>query len=94
MRSRTGSPPSQRTWLADLFGEDRLLSAAETGEMLRKSPATLERWRREGTGPKFGYIGRSPLYRVGDVRDWIKANGKGRSFASDPPCGRPHTIGG
>ncbi len=77
MRSRLATPPHQRTWLADLFGEDRLLSAPETGEMLRKSPATLERWRREGTGPKFGYIGRSPLYRLGDVRDWIKTNRKG-----------------
>jgi len=38
------------------------------------SPRTLERWRVEGTGPKFVAMGpRRRLYRMSDVDDWARS---------------------
>jgi phage terminase Nu1 subunit (DNA packaging protein) len=31
----------------------QILTTAETAEMMKLSPRTLEKWRRNGTGPRF-----------------------------------------
>lgn len=33
---------------------------------------TLERWRTEGTGPKFIRLGRRVLYRRSDLEDFVR----------------------
>ena len=43
----------------------------ETAEVLRTSPRTLERRRRDGTGPKFVKLGRRCLYRPEDVDAYL-----------------------
>jgi hypothetical protein len=50
-----------------------LLIEAETAALTRRSPRTLESWRRDGVGPKWLKLGRSVCYRVRDVRDWLAA---------------------
>jgi excisionase family DNA binding protein len=51
-----------------------LLSSEETARLLRVSPKTLERWRSEGTGPRFVRVGRKPLYRTAAVAAWLDAH--------------------
>jgi helix-turn-helix protein len=37
-------------------------------------PRTAQRWRQDGTGPKFIRLGRRRiLYRVTDVEEWLRA---------------------
>ena len=43
----------------------------ETAEVLRTPPRTLERRRRDGTGPKFVKLGRRCLYRPEDVDAYL-----------------------
>ena len=49
-----------------------LLTEKETAEILRKSHQTLRRWRRIGYGPSFTFVGRTPMYPVAWVNDWLK----------------------
>ena len=35
------------------------------------SPATLERWRSNGQGPRFIKVGRQVMYRESDVERWL-----------------------
>jgi hypothetical protein len=51
--------------LAEYLSEDAL--AREFGIAVR----TLQRWRRQRTGPPVTFIGRVPYYRVEGVRDWL-----------------------
>lgn len=50
-----------------------LLRQGEAARLLTVSPRTLERWRLEGTGPKFLKLGRRVVYRASDMADWIAA---------------------
>jgi hypothetical protein len=65
-------PAPDETWLATLGEDDRLLTAQQTAAVLHKSEGTLEDWRRQGTGPPFHRIGRTPVYLVGELKAWIK----------------------
>ena len=47
---------------------DILLTRKEAAAYLRKSVPTLERWAREGTGPKCEKHGRHPYYRLSVLR--------------------------
>jgi hypothetical protein len=47
---------------------DVLLTRREAARYLRKSIPTLERWARQGVGPKPIKIGRIPHYRLHDLR--------------------------
>jgi predicted DNA-binding transcriptional regulator AlpA len=49
-----------------LFWSQRQLAAH-----LGCSIATLQRWRRIGTGPEYRRIGAAIRYRVDDVRAWL-----------------------
>lgn len=68
----TSLPAAAETWLATLADDDRLLTAKQTAALLRKSEGTLEDWRRQGTGPPFHRIGRTPVYLAAELRAWIK----------------------
>jgi hypothetical protein len=52
------------------FIDDRdvRLTRKETAKYLRKSVPTLERWAREGIGPKPRKIGRNVYYTLHDLR--------------------------
>lgn len=51
-----------------------LLTETEVADFLGKSVVTLARWRREGYGPAYVRIGRSPRYRREDLTFFMQAN--------------------
>jgi predicted DNA-binding transcriptional regulator AlpA len=51
---------------------DDLMTAPETGEVLRTPEATLAYWRHIGYGPRFMKVGRRVLYRRADVEAWLE----------------------
>lgn len=57
---------------------DKLMDTKELAKHLKKSIATLERWRSRGFGPTFSKLGpglNAPVvYRVVDVDDWVARN--------------------
>jgi len=52
----------------------RLVSTRDAAEILGRSPATLKRWRLEGTGPNWIELEGRVSYDVGDLRDFIVKN--------------------
>jgi excisionase family DNA binding protein len=50
-----------------------LLTQQQLADELQVSVRTLERWRREGTGPSWVRVGRSPRYRRQDIDRWLEA---------------------
>ncbi|VXC38731.1 Predicted transcriptional regulator [Arthrobacter sp. 9AX] len=54
--------------------ETKLLTPAELGRMLDKTPASLAQWRYQGIGPRFVKVGRGVRYRQTDVDGWLDAN--------------------
>ncbi|WP_410052788.1 helix-turn-helix transcriptional regulator [Bradyrhizobium sp. SZCCHNPS2010] len=51
-----------------------LLTETEVASFLGKSTITLARWRREGYGPSFVRVGRSPRYQREALSDFMRAN--------------------
>ena len=51
--------------------ETPLLTIEQACKYLRLSVATLARFRRAGTGPKFVKIGSRISYRISDLDDYI-----------------------
>lgn len=50
-----------------------LLTQKEAATIVRKPPRWLERKRCEGGGPPFRYIGRTPLYELNDLFNWLRS---------------------
>ncbi|MCM2256577.1 MAG: helix-turn-helix domain-containing protein [Vicinamibacteria bacterium] len=59
----------QDSHFLDTLGAARFLGADEWGNAII-SPKTLERWRVEGSGPRFVKLGRRVGYRRQDLLDW------------------------
>ena len=55
------------------------LRRREASLFCRVSVSFLEKAERLGTGPKMSRLGRSPIYRIEDLRAWIA------SRATEPP---------
>ena len=55
---RSAGPPSS---------EDDLVHEGKLRKRWRKSPRTLQRWRRSGYGPPYLRIGGSVFYRMADI---------------------------
>jgi len=53
------------------ISSEQLISNGATAMMLAIHPVTLNRWRREGRGPRFIYIGSIVKYRRSDVSEYI-----------------------
>jgi excisionase family DNA binding protein len=51
---------------------EALLTQQQLAEELQITVRTLERWRQEGTGPAFIWVGRSPRYRRSDIDAWLE----------------------
>jgi hypothetical protein len=54
--------------------DDILLTEAEVAHFLGKSTITLGRWRREGYGPEWVRVGRSPRYSRQSLSAFMRAN--------------------
>ena len=55
------------------LGPDALFSVDEASAILRRSPATLEKWRADAIGPRAVKTGlRSIAYRLDDLRAFIR----------------------
>ena len=56
--------------------QSKLATTLEAAAYLRRSPTTLERWRRDGTGPRYmggGGHGKTVHYRWSDLDRWLDA---------------------
>lgn len=51
-----------------------LLTIDELAGQLGVTPLTVDRWRRQGSGPAFVQVGRGIRYLASDVDAWITAN--------------------
>ena len=51
-----------------------LLTIDELARQLGVTPLTVDRWRRQGSGPAFVQVGRGIRYLASDVDAWIAAN--------------------
>ena len=49
--------------------EAGLMTEAEMAELLRVHPSTLQRWRRQGRGPRYVRLGTTPRARIRYVRE-------------------------
>lgn len=54
-----------------LDSRDEFVSDATLAKRLNLSQATLQKWRLNGTGPRFLKLGRAVRYRVSDVEAWL-----------------------
>jgi hypothetical protein len=56
------------------LGDDAVFTVAEAGRILRRSPASLTAWRASGVGPRVVKLSpRDFGYRLGDLRDYVRA---------------------
>lgn len=53
---------------------EKLLTQTEVKEILKISDSTLERWRREGTGPRFVHCGRTIRYMQEHLDEYINGS--------------------
>jgi predicted DNA-binding transcriptional regulator AlpA len=65
------------------FDDLRVLTTAGASELLTVSIPVMERWRREGTGPRFIRLSaRRVGYRVADLRAWMADRSEGGQRAA------------
>jgi predicted DNA-binding transcriptional regulator AlpA len=69
-----GYNPGTATWGVGTLprDENELLTEDELSAELKISPRTLQRWRRQGRGPRWIRVGKAPRYRRGDVDAWLE----------------------
>lgn len=53
--------------------DDEYVSTSTAAELTGRSVSTLNKGRVHGTGPAFYKFGGSVRYRVGDLREWMRA---------------------
>jgi len=44
---------------------------SEAAKFISMSPAYLRKVAKQGKGPLFSKLGKSPVYRVADLREWM-----------------------
>ncbi len=59
--------------------DDHLLSERDASGMTGFPMQTLRKWRCGGVGPKHVKLGRIVRYRLGDIREWVRASTRQRS---------------
>jgi len=50
--------------------EQGFFNEKEVARILNISPKTVQKWRREGEGPRFCKLGRMVRYKIDDFEDW------------------------
>jgi predicted DNA-binding transcriptional regulator AlpA len=63
----------------------KLNSTRATAKILGRSPNTLLRWRRDGTGPVFVRAGRQIGYTDEDIAAWLAKNRRASLRDCAPP---------
>lgn len=71
--------PIRRT--NDVVEVDELLTPRDVAKLLSKAKSTLARYRTEGTGPPFIYVGRDVRYPHAQLREWLSQQAKCQSTA-------------
>ncbi|MFB8229687.1 helix-turn-helix transcriptional regulator [Cellulosimicrobium sp. NPDC055967] len=61
--------------VADI-SQEVMMTRAEFAALVRKSPGTVARWEREGSGPPVVRVGGRPLYSRASVSAWLDAHTK------------------
>ncbi|CDH45988.1 helix-turn-helix domain-containing protein [Candidatus Contendibacter odensensis] len=51
-----------------------LLNTVEAAQRLRLNPQTLNRWRRQGTGPAYVRVGKKVMYQENQINTWLTAH--------------------
>ncbi|MGN7614602.1 helix-turn-helix transcriptional regulator [Magnetococcales bacterium HHB-1] len=46
----------------------------KAAELLGVRPQTLAKWRTEGTGPPFIKMGKTVVYQISALKEWLQAN--------------------
>lgn len=41
---------------------------------MQRTPQTLKRWRKQGSGPRYSRMQRTPMYSVAALDEWLEAN--------------------
>lgn len=50
------------------------LSPREAADVLKRAVVTLERWRRQRSGPPFYRIQNRVIYRASDIEAWLESS--------------------
>ena len=58
--------------------DDSFLAPPAVADLLATSPGQLAKLRMRGEGPPFVKLGRSVLYRLGDLRQWAADQNSGQ----------------
>lgn len=94
-RKNRGVPPPASFDIDTLPGSSNL-TALETAAIIRRTPGSLEQWRRDPNHPlKWRYVDGRPLYRVDAVRAYLVGCDKTtkpsrpHSARGDDPATRP-----
>jgi hypothetical protein len=91
---RTGLPKRQeaqkvlRDEVRKACGDEALWNGQQVSEFFQVSPLTVERWRYEGTGPRWHKVGRHVRYKPSDVYGWLDAQ------AQEPRDNSPRAVAG
>jgi predicted DNA-binding transcriptional regulator AlpA len=64
----TGRCPSEERAMSEL------LNTVEAAHRLRLNPQTLNRWRRQGTGPAYVRVGKKVMYLEEQITTWLAAH--------------------
>lgn len=68
----------QLAQLQAALGDDQIISRDEAAKLLSVHPKTLQRYERDGTLPKAGLLGGTPVYTLGVIRAISRAAASGR----------------
>lgn len=68
----------QLAQLQSALGDDQVISRDAAATLLSVHPKTLERYERDGTLPKAGRLGGTPVYTLGVIRAISRAAAAGR----------------
>jgi hypothetical protein len=64
--------------MADVLGDDKLLTPKQAAVALGFADPTLQAWRAAGVGPPYVSInGKCRGYRVGALRAWLRSHERG-----------------
>jgi predicted site-specific integrase-resolvase len=66
---------------------EALMGQETAARLLGVAPATLERWRWAGRGPRYRKLGRCVRYALEDLEAFVAASA--RTSTSDPGSGSP-----
>jgi hypothetical protein len=71
------APASSVETVADLMGDDQIVSPRQAAQLIGVANATLQLWRSQGEGPRpFVVNGKTRGYTLRAIRTWIRDHEK------------------